>query len=184
MRLTLTCHPDTPCAAINRIEVQVRRYSEEKLELHFFAFGDNLAVKWPSTAQNERADRLWESSCFECFLGQIDRPAYTEFNFATSKQWAAYRFCSYRSGMQFANLASNPEIKTRPTEKTQVLQANLDLTGLAGLRADSPWHLALSAVIEEKNGCKSYWALKHPPGKPDFHHPDCFALPLPATVAP
>ena len=27
----------------------------------------------------------------------------------------------------------------------------------------------------------SYWALAHPPGKPDFHHPDCFALELPAA---
>jgi hypothetical protein len=31
-------------------------------------------------------------------------------------------------------------------------------------------------VIEEKSGLLSYWALKHPPGKPDFHHPDAFAL--------
>jgi hypothetical protein len=26
--------------------------------------------------------------------------------------------------------------------------------------------------------------LAHPPGKPDFHHSDCFALELPATVRP
>jgi hypothetical protein len=36
-------------------------------------------------------------------------------------------------------------------------------------------------VIEETNGRKSYWALAHPPGKPDFHHSDCFALGLPAA---
>ena len=41
--------------------------------------------------------------------------------------------------------------------------------------------IALSAVIETRDGAKSYWALKHPPGKPDFHHPDCFALKLPAA---
>jgi hypothetical protein len=35
--------------------------------------------------------------------------------------------------------------------------------------------LGLSAVLEEQDGTKSYWALAHPPGgKPDFHHPDCF----------
>jgi hypothetical protein len=33
-------------------------------------------------------------------------------------------------------------------------------------------------VIEETNGAKSYWALKHPPGKPDFHHADGFVLEL------
>ena len=40
--------------------------------------------------------------------------------------------------------------------------------------------IGLSAIIEETDGAKSYWALAHPPGKPDFHHPTCFA----ATLAP
>jgi hypothetical protein len=43
------------------------------------------------------------------------------------------------------------------------------------LNADVNWELGLSVVLEEKNGAKSYWALAHPPGKPDFHHEDCFA---------
>jgi hypothetical protein len=33
-------------------------------------------------------------------------------------------------------------------------------------------------VVEEKDGLLSYWALNHPPGKPDFHHPDAFVLEL------
>ena len=42
------------------------------------------------------------------------------------------------------------------------------------------WDLNLSAVLEEKDGTKSYWALAHPAGdKPDFHAPDCFAAKLP-----
>ncbi len=45
---------------------------------------------------------------------------------------------------------------------------------------EKDWKLALSAVIEETDGTKSYWALRHPPGAPDFHHPDCFALTLEA----
>ena len=35
-----------------------------------------------------------------------------------------------------------------------------------------------TAVIEEADGTKSYWALAHPSDKPDFHHPDSFALDL------
>ena len=38
--------------------------------------------------------------------------------------------------------------------------------------------------IEEASGRISYWALKHPPGRPDFHHPDGFALELPPPSAP
>jgi len=47
-----------------------------------------------------------------------------------------------------------------------------------GIFPDRGSKLALSAVIEEIDGTKSYWALAHPPGKPDFHHPDCFTLTL------
>jgi hypothetical protein len=46
----------------------------------------------------------------------------------------------------------------------------------------STGRIGLSAVIEEKNGMKSYWALAHPAGKPDFHHPACFAAELPAPL--
>ena len=35
------------------------------------------------------------------------------------------------------------------------------------------------AVIEEKDGTKSYWALAHPSPEPDFHNPGCFAARLP-----
>ncbi len=38
--------------------------------------------------------------------------------------------------------------------------------------------LALSAVVEDDSGTLSYWALKHAPGKPDFHHSDGFVLEL------
>jgi len=36
--------------------------------------------------------------------------------------------------------------------------------------------VALASVIEAGDGTLSYWALRHPPGKPDFHHPDGFVL--------
>jgi len=60
------------------------------------------------------------------------------------------------------------------------LTAWLDVSRLL---PEHPEKLGLSAVIEEIDGTKSYWALAHPPGKPDFHHPDCFALTLPAFGA-
>ena len=38
--------------------------------------------------------------------------------------------------------------------------------------------VGLSAVLEEKDGAKSYRALAHQGEKPDFHHADCFAARL------
>ena len=47
------------------------------------------------------------------------------------------------------------------------------------VEGDQGWQLGLSAVLEEVDGTKSYWALAHPEDKPNFHHPDCFAAQLP-----
>jgi hypothetical protein len=58
------------------------------------------------------------------------------------------------------------------------LAVSVDLADSGALR------LGLSAVIAEADGRMAYWALAHPAGRPDFHHPDCFALDLPAPVRP
>jgi hypothetical protein len=49
-------------------------------------------------------------------------------------------------------------------------------------QAAGPWEAAITAVIEEADGTKSYWALAHPGEKPDFHHPDGFVLELDARA--
>jgi len=120
-----------------------------------------------------RADELWRHTCFEAFIRRPADPAYYEFNFSPSTQWAAYRFDSYRGGMRAATEIGAPRIAVRSDEATYTLQAAIEFDGLS-----SPFNLGLSAVLEERDGRKSYWALTHPPGKADFHHADCFALEL------
>ena len=78
----------------------------------------------------------------------------------------------------------DPKIGGRDDEGSHEIRANLELGGVDFLAPDLPWRLGLSAVIEAEDGTKSYWALNHPPGAPDFHHKDCFALELPAPEAP
>lgn len=50
----------------------------------------------------------------------------------------------------------------------------------ATLDSGRGWRLGVSAVIEEVDDTKSYWALAHAPGPPDFHNRDCFIATLPA----
>jgi hypothetical protein len=52
---------------------------------------------------------------------------------------------------------------------------------LSALPRDVGWRLGLAAITEDTRGGKSYWALAHPSGKPDFHHFDCFAHELSAA---
>jgi len=46
--------------------------------------------------------------------------------------------------------------------------------------ADRSWSLGLSAVIESADGRLSYWALRHPAPRPDFHQRAGWAARLPA----
>jgi hypothetical protein len=180
MRQLLTRHPATPCAAVDRIEVEVVRPRPDGLALRYILIGEAGGLRLPSAAPAERTDGLWRHTCFEAFVGADAAAAYCEFNFAPSTQWAAYRFDGYRQGMTPAHLARPPVIETRRTAEGLELLASLDPvpTALAG---EGARRLGLSAVVEEADGRISYWALAHPPGKADFHHPDCFALELPAT---
>jgi hypothetical protein len=173
MRHTLRLHPDSLCAAAKRIEVDIARPRPGSLILSYVVSGRISDLRMPPVVAAARADELWRHTCFEAFVRASPGPTYYEFNFSPSTQWAAYQFSSYRSGMRVATEIAAPRIEVRSDKVTYTLQAALELDGLS-----SPLHLGLSAVLEETNGRKSYWALVHPPGKPDFHRADCFALEL------
>ena len=178
MRQTLKLHPDSRCSAITQIEVVLARPQASVLLLSYRATGAIGDLRIPSIVAAARADELWRHTCFEAFVRpNASGEVYYEFNFAPSTQWAAYAFDGYRSGMRVAADVGEPQIVVNAGREIMTLQASLDLDGLR-LPGRAPWRLGLSAVIEEANGRKSYWALAHPPGKPDFHHADCFALEL------
>ena len=121
-----------------------------------------------------RADELWRTTCFEAFLRAEGAEAYREWNFAPSGHWAAYDFASYRQGGANAEVAQPPYIRIEDNLTWFALGAAI------AVEADREWRLSLSAVLEEKDGTKSYWALAHPdPEKPDFHHAGSFAAHLP-----
>jgi len=171
MRLALKLHPDSLCAAVTGVEVDVARPNAGGLSLCYVVTGTIGDLRLPPVAASARADELWRSTCFEAFVRASPGEAYFEFNFAPSTQWAVYRFDGYRTGIRIANEIGTPWIEARSAPECYTLQATLDLSNLP---CDAGWRLGLSAVIEEASGRKSYWALGHPPGKADFHHADCF----------
>jgi hypothetical protein len=114
--------------------------------------------------------------CFEAFVARADAPSYYEFNFSPSRDWAIYRFSAYREGMSPAEIGQAPKISVRRDDDGLEFQSAVRLGHLADLRDAAHLRIALAAVIEDENGRLSYWGLRHPPGKPDFHHPNGFAL--------
>lgn len=164
-------HPDCRSAAVTAVDADAER-TGDVLRLRYRLIGRPEAVLVPAPAYPERADDLWRHTCFEAFVRGASDDGYCEFNFSPSTQWAAYAFTGYRAGMR------NFEVSALECA-TDVGDGWLELSAVVRPGAAGVWRIGLSAVIEETSGAKSYWALAHPPGKPDFHHASGFVLEAP-----
>jgi hypothetical protein len=173
--VTLVCHPDDAARSVRGIEVSLGRRSDGALAIGYSLAADPSRLRVPALARPRRADGLWRHTCFELFVAYAGEPGYYEFNFSPSGEWAAYAFRRYREGSTRMG-DFNPEIVVRGHADRLELDAVVPLSILPSGPPHVPLHLALSAVIEDQDGMLSHWALKHAPGKPDFHHPDAFAL--------
>lgn len=180
---SLQAHPDSPSPDIS-IAAEAARTNDGMFVIRYVVDGavDQIAVsQWVPYAS--RQNELWMHSCFEAFVAAEGTANYLEFNFSPSTGWAAYRFSSYRHGGGDLDMPAPYFDVERPSGRLEVTVA-LDVTDVPDAPIDADWRLGLSAVIETMNGNKSYWALAHPPGAPDFHHPACFAARLPAPERP
>jgi hypothetical protein len=174
-RVRLLRHPSTPCLAVTGLHVRVSARCGGRVALTYTLAGSPGALSIPEPARPERVDGLWRHTCFEAFVMADGGPAYREFNFSPSGEWAAYAFRRYRDGGPLEPMPA-PAIAVHVGNKALTLGVTLPRMALPGPRA---LRVGLAAVIEEADGRISYWALHHPPGKPDFHHPGAFALELP-----
>ena len=173
--IDLRCHPSTRPETVRAIEVRVRRSASAELVMTFRLDGDIRRIRVPSPAVPRIATQLWRHTCFEAFIAVEGQPAYHEFNFAPSGKWAVYAFRGYRDGGPLANETMRPHIAVRSTGSRLELDAFVRLDGLSGIHPRATLRIGLSAVIEASDGL-SYWALRHPTDKPDFHDADGFAL--------
>ncbi|RYI10332.1 MAG: DOMON-like domain-containing protein [Acetobacteraceae bacterium] len=173
MHVLLSAHPETLWPPVHQFSVEIRRRGD-RLWLQYSLMGELDRVRWPDPAPAERTDGLWKHTCFEAFIRV--GTAYYEFNLSTSGQWASYRFDDYRKGMVPAAQEVTLVTLDGRTDYRDI-GALFDLPAGADL-------LGVAAVIEDVDGGISYWAFNHPSDKPDFHHPDSFALVIPALELP
>jgi len=164
------CHPGSASEAVRSIAARVHR-TREGIALTYLLEGRLERLRIPPPRPPRIAARLWQHTCCEILIARKGLPGYHEFNLAPSGEWAAYAFARYRDGAPLVDEKLDPRISVRSSEGKLELDAfiRVDRAALS---------LALAAVVEDEDGALSYWALKHPPGKPDFHHPDAFAAEL------
>lgn len=178
----LSSHPQFASNAADRVEAAADRGAGGVLTLSYVVTGRIADLVVPPRAAPTRVDELWKRTCFEVFLRAPGDAAYYEVNLAPSSQWAAYAFSGYRERAGDPPVPA-PFIDAEGGRTRFELRASLDVSGLTDLPPDAPWRVGLSAVLEAADGTRAYWALAHPPGQPDFHHADAFALILPPPKA-
>lgn len=176
----LVPHPATPCPALRVLHARISRLPEGLLAVTYVLEGELERLRLPEPKPPRPSDGLWGHTCCELFLARAGDAAYHELNFAPSGEWAAYAFEGYRRRAPLAHEAKalEPDIRTRREPARFELNALVRLERLLPAASQAPLALGLAAVVEDRDGALSYWALAHPAGKPDFHHADGFALAL------
>lgn len=172
----LHCHPAAPARLALDVSV-VMHWTLEGLRLVYVVSGDTAGLRIPPATTPGPADGLWQHACFEAFLATEGEAAYREFNFSPSGQWAAYRFAGERQ-RDTSTAPDLPAPVMHLATTTTPLTLDVHLPRAALPSSTQLLELALCAVIEEHDGRLSYWALRHPQVRPDFHHPAGRALRL------
>ncbi|MFZ2852728.1 MAG: DOMON-like domain-containing protein [Rhodocyclaceae bacterium] len=177
--LSLRCHPATPAPLVRTLEACVAFQPDGSLLLTYRLRGEIARLRIPGPQDAERTDGLWQHSCFEAFVGRQGDPAYREFNFSPSGQWAAYAFSDER----LRDAANDPN--DAPQITVHRFADRIELAAIICAAALPPGtavlQIGLAAVVEATetvDGGHSYWALTHPADRPDFHRRAAFALEL------
>ena len=174
----LCCHPATPGLAVRRIRAEVEQVARGILSLSFSITADRAGLRLPAPAAAQRVAGLWQHSCLEAFLQADGSDAYFEFNFSPSGAWAAYRFNSRRADRTVPELTA-PHLVIRHRPYGMTLTVRLSYEGLPEMANATTLCAGLAAVVEDRQGGLSYWALAHRAARPDFHDPATFTLQLP-----
>ena len=150
---------------------------ETRLLLSVRLGGAIEAVRLSSpVASPSRQDGLWSTTCFECFWGVEGERPYWELNLSPAGHWNLYRLEAYRDGLRPEPCYDLPP--HRLARDADGLSLSLDLPLPPAIPPDVPLQVAITSVIEDRNGRLSFWALAHPGAEPDFHRRDGFLLRL------
>ncbi|QDK38333.1 DOMON-like domain-containing protein [Bdellovibrio sp. NC01] len=161
-----------------KISVEVTHFqtSPEELLVEFRILGAVDSIVFPASSLVEsRRDELWKQTCLECFFtGSLeDNTPYYEVNCSPNGDWNAYAFSGYRQGMREAT-----GLRVKLAHREGAKDEALFRVQVRGEELRSAKHLGVTAVVEFKDGTRSYFALAHVGAQPDFHLKKSFQISL------
>ena len=145
-----------------------------RLKIHYSLLGDLTQIVIPDPEAPTRQDDLWQTTCFEFFLGIQNSPSYWEFNLSPAGPWNVYRFDDYRQGMQEEPAFTALLFQVRRQRNILDLTLELDLSAISAV--DQILDVAIATVIQHTDGRITYWAIAHPGPQADFHRRDSFLI--------
>lgn len=140
------------------------------------------AILWPAAGgRPQRRDGLWQHTCLEWFLAHPHGEAYWEFNLCPNGDWNVYALDGYRRGLRPDPHYSDLPVECSGNGRISRFRATAALPAAvlpATLISAQPaeLELAVTAILEQRSGAISYWALHHGGAEADFHRRDGFRL--------
>jgi hypothetical protein len=128
----------------------------------------------PLTNHPQRLFELWTATCLEFFIAPLNEPHYWEFNMSPSGDWNVFRLDGYRAGLRNEELVVALPLVVQQTATLLTLDLQLNLNQL--VPPDQALAVAVTTVIQDRNGGFSYWALQHTGQTADFHRRTDFAI--------
>lgn len=174
--LSLLPHAASPALSGVGLEATAQRASHGLL-LRYVLTAPPQLLQMPAPASPGFADQLWQHTCLEAFVTTPDGPHYREFNFSPSGQFAEYHFSDERVRVEASPNPVAPRLRWSITDHGLELVAEVPLDGMP-LAQDLL--IGLTAVLENRQGQLSHWALHHPKDRPDFHDRRGWTLRLPS----
>lgn len=150
----------------------IETLSPHALNIGFWIQDPNQSIIWPALATGQpREHFLWETTCYEVFIGVKDQDMYREIHLSPSQAWQAYAFEEYRYPEHM------PPVTAHDVELLQLKRTHYGLNAQIDLfqwmtEHKLKWsdlYLGLSAVICTDKQTHLY-AMQHFGQQADFHN--------------
>ena len=149
--------------------------SDNILSLEYQLLGDldSVAIASPAVAPSRKFE-LWESTCFEFFIGVLGDRNYWEFNLSPSGDWNVFHLDDYRQGLRNETAVTTLPFDVDRSANSLTLKLAVDLSQIISI--DRQLEVSVTTVIRSAQDELSYWALTHIGEEADFHLRDSFVI--------